>query len=70
MSEITKLRKRAEAVGCRVRVFKRKDYRCYGKPVRYGFVDQHGELFASNITELRSLIQRAERLLRRDLVQS
>jgi hypothetical protein len=27
MKEITKLRKRAEAVGCHVRIFKRNDYR-------------------------------------------
>jgi hypothetical protein len=59
-SDITKLRSRAEAMFCSVRVFKRKDYRLNGKPVRYAFVDDHGELFASNLTELRTMVRRRE----------
>jgi hypothetical protein len=64
-SDIIKLRKRAEAVFCRVRVFKRKDYRSHGKPIRYEFVDEHGGIFASNIIELRDLVRRAEAKLAR-----
>jgi hypothetical protein len=62
MREITRLRKRAEAVGCRVRIFRRTDYRCGGKPVRYGLIDSLGELYASNLQELRHRIERCERI--------
>jgi len=59
-SDITELRNRAKAMFCSVRVFKRKDYRCWGKPVRYAFVYEHGEHFASNLTELRALVRHHE----------
>jgi hypothetical protein len=59
-SGITKLRNGAEAMFCSVRVFRRKDYRCFGKPVRYAFVYEHGEHFASNLTELRTIVRHHE----------
>jgi hypothetical protein len=58
--EVTNLRRRAEAVWCRVRVFQRKDYRFEGKPVRYSIVNDHQERFASDIIELRDLVQQEE----------
>lgn len=75
--EITRLRERAEAIGCHVRVFRRKDYRFGGKLVRYSVVepaatawDINGhphrfqqEWFAANLIELRGHIERVERWL-------
>jgi hypothetical protein len=66
MTEVAKLRKRGlrlSFVACAL--FKRKDYRINGKPIRYSFVDQHGERFASNVAELLELVQCAELLARR-----
>jgi hypothetical protein len=60
-SKTTALRKRAEAIGCRVHVFGRT-YRFMGKPVRYAFIDKYGERYASNLLELRSLVQRSEKI--------
>lgn len=59
--EITQLRKRAAAIGCRVRVF-RKDYTSNGKRVRYGFVDSIGEQLVPSVVELRTLVRRHERI--------
>ena len=79
MSEITNLRKRAEAIGCRIRVFRRKDYKCDGKPVRYSVVeperlawDMSGrphrfqqEWYAANLRELRDRVEQVEQIERR-----
>jgi hypothetical protein len=63
MNEVTALRKRAEAVGCRVRVF-RRNYHCNGKPVRYALIydlfNQY-EYWAADVNELRDLVRRREK---------
>jgi hypothetical protein len=60
MKEITALRNRAKKIGCRVRVFTRK-YHISNKAIRFSLVDKHGELYASNLSELRDRIRRAEK---------
>ena len=70
MREISQLRKRADAVGCRVQVFRRKDYRIGGVPIRYALVQPSTDfltgkprfiqLWASNLAESRSEIVRIE----------
>jgi len=60
---ISDLRNRAEAIGCRVRVFRRTDYRCGGKPVKYSLVvNSNLEDWSSNLAELKRDIQRRERI--------
>ena len=69
--EITRLRKRAEAIGCRVQVFRRKDWRIGGARIRYALVEPateawtgrptHIQSWASNLAELRAEIERIER---------
>jgi hypothetical protein len=59
MKEITKLRGRAEVVGCRVRVL-RKPYHLAAKTVRYEFIDAIGAISVSNLIELSKHIRRAE----------
>jgi hypothetical protein len=59
MKEITKLRMRAEIVGCRVSILRRPYHFC-GKTVRYEFIDSIGPRSASNLTELSQLLRRAE----------
>jgi hypothetical protein len=61
MKEITKLRKRAEAIGCRVRAL-RKPYKHHftRKIIRYEFMDELGGLSASTLAELSDHLRRAE----------
>jgi hypothetical protein len=54
------VRNRAKKIGCRVRVFTRK-YHIGNKAIRFSLVDEHGELYASNLAELRDRIRLAEK---------
>ncbi len=62
MSEISDLRRRAAAIGCRVRVFRRADYRWQGKRIRYGFIDSLDERYLASLAELRALVKKHERI--------
>ena len=64
---ITVLRKRAEAIGCRLRVFRRKDYRFREgrqvKRLRYSLVmGPDYECWASNLAELKRKLAHRERI--------
>ena len=65
--EITGLRKRAEAIGCCVRVFRRKDYRFrrtgQEKRARYSLVIGPGyECWASSLAEMKRELEHRERI--------